>query len=421
MKGRHLENERISWLAFAACALAYIIVTMTKNTYSTAIAAIVQEGLFSKENSGIINASFYLFYGCTQFFGGYLTDRFSPFKILLIGLLGTLACNVAMALSTSYTVMLVVWSINGIAQFGTWPAVVKIIASVVMPEHRQKSMFYISFAYAAGAFLSYLIAMVVLKVASWQSLFWTSVVALVLVSLFLVYAMKKISANMVPDEERPEMESSLPPSPLRGKMPLLPLLLTSGLIFLFVPALTRCVMDIGLKGWVPTMMMETYEGVSPSFASLLTSILFIVNLAGGILVKFLHHPARCKNPITALSIFYLAALPFLWLIIMTGELPLFLIVLSLSLVTTFMTSIGQLLNVIVPAAFSKQGKTGTIAGIINAFGAFGCMIGSYLYGFIAERFGWTATGIFSFIMAVFTIIVVLIAIPLWKRFSEKNM
>ncbi len=419
MKGHHLENEKISWLAFAACAITYIIVSMTKNTYSTAIASIVQEGLFSKESSGAINASFYLFYGCTQLFGGYLSDRFSPFKILLIGLLGTLACNIAMALSTSYTVMLVVWSINGIAQFGTWPAVVKIIASVVMPIHRQKSMFYISFAYAAGACLSYLIAMVVLKVASWQSLFWTSVVALALVSLFLIYAMKKISANMVPDEEKPEITPTELPSPKKN-IPLFPLLLSSGLVLLFVPALSRCVMDIGLKGWVPTMMMESYENISPSFASLLTSILFIVNLAGGVLVKFLH-PARCKNPVTALAIFHLVALPFLGLICLTGNLPLFLIVLSLSLVTTFMTSISQLLNVIIPAAFAKQGKTGTIAGILNAFGAFGCMVGSYVYGFIAERFGWTATGIFSFILNLVTIMVVLIAIQIWKRFSAKNI
>ncbi len=420
MKGHHLENEKISWLAFAACTIAYIIVTMTKNTYSTAIAAIVQEGLFSKESSGVINASFYLCYGCTQIFGGYLADRFPPFKILLIGILGTLACNVAMALSTSYTVMLVVWSINGIAQFGTWPAVVKVIASIVMPEHRQKSMFYISFAYAFGAFLSYLIAMVVLKVASWHSLFWTSVVALGFVVIFLLYAMRKISAHMIPDSEAPKQEAETIAQPPVKNISLPTLILSSGLIFLFLPALSRCVMDIGLKGWIPTMMIETYDGISPSFASLLTSILFIVNLAGGVLVKMLH-PAHCKNPVTALGIFFLIALPFLGIIILTGKLPLVLIVLSLSLVTTFMASTGQLLNVIVPAAFSKQGKTGTIAGVLNAFGAFGCMVGSYVYGFIAERFGWTATGIFSFILAVITIVVVLIAIPFWKRFSEKNM
>ena len=154
MKG-HLVNEKISWLAFIAAAITYMVISMTRNTYSSAIAAIVQEGLFPKSNAGIINASFYLFYGCTQFLGGFLCDRFSPFKILVIGLAGSVFCNTGMALSQSFIPMLIFWSLSGLMQFGIWPAVVKIIASVVMPEHRHKSMFYISFVVRIFSFSMY--------------------------------------------------------------------------------------------------------------------------------------------------------------------------------------------------------------------------------------------------------------------------
>ncbi len=417
MKG-HLENEKISWLAFFSAAITYVIVCMTKNTYASAIAAIVQEGMLTKADAGVINASFYLFYGCTQLFGGSLSDRFSPFTILTISLVGNLACNVAMALSGSFTALLIVWSINGLAQFGVWPAVVKIIASVIMPAHRQKSMFYISFTFSAGAFLSYLTAMIVLKFGTWQHLFWTSAVALLFVGIFLVISTKRIRANMVPDT--PDMVKSPKEKELsQQKTPLVKLLFASGLIFIFVPALVRCMLDIGVKSWVPTMIMESYSNVSPSFASMLTSLLFVLNLTAVFFVNWLY-PRRCQNIAGAIGIFFIISLPFLMLIVLTGKVHLMLITAAMALVTTFMTSASQLLNVILPAAFAKQGRTGTIAGILNAFGAFGCMLGSFVYGYTAEYFGWTTTAFLWVMLAVITIMFCLIALPLWNRFTENE-
>ena len=92
----------------------------------------------------------------------------------------------------------------------------------------------------------------------------------------------------------------------------------------------------------------------------------------------------------------------------------------MALVTTFMTSASQLLNVILPAAFAKQGRTGTIAGILNAFGAFGCMLGSFVYGYTAEYFGWTTTAFLWVMLAVITIMFCLMALPLWNRFTENE-
>ena len=171
----YLDDEKTSWLAFLACFIAYTVISMTKNTYSTAIAAIVSEGLFSKANAGVINASFYLFYGMTQFLGGYLADRFSPFKIILIALFGSVFVNALMATSHSFISMLIVWSVNGVFQFGVWPAVVKVISSVLLYDHRRKAMVYSAFCFPAGTIISYLLAMGILKRWSWPMLFCFSI------------------------------------------------------------------------------------------------------------------------------------------------------------------------------------------------------------------------------------------------------
>ena len=319
-----LKDEKTSRLAFFACFMAYAIINMTKNTYSAAIVAIVNEGLFSKSGVGVINAAFYLCYGLTQFFGGYLADRFSPFKMILICLVGSLLTNVAMAMSRSFPVMLIVWSLNGIAQFGVWPSIAKILSSVLLPEHRKKAMIYIAFCYPAGTIFSYLTAMMVLKSWSWPLLFWTSGIGLLLVTLFFLWATRHIEKNSTPAEIKlPERDKSKKTS-AKAPLPIKKLLFASGVFFLCVPAFVRCMLDIGLKSWVPTMIMETY-GISPSFASLLTTVLVFINLFGVVLSSRLY-PQYCKNIALAIGLFYLASLPLLLILLLTGKLFVFLAV-----------------------------------------------------------------------------------------------
>jgi len=329
-----------------------------------------------------------------------------------------------MALSSVYSVMLVAWSINGLLQFGVWPAVLKVLTTVVMPEHRSKSMSYLFFAYPLGCAFSYLVAAALLRLFDWPSLFWSSVVSLTITSALVVWLMAHLNKKMVPGPEiLPADTKNLKPAaetqPNNTKpMPFMKMVLSSGLIFLTVPALIRCMLDIGLKNWVPTMIMESYS-VTPSFANLLTTILVVVNLGGLFFVNWLY-PKRCKNIATAMGIFFLASIPLLVLIVFTGKIHLFLILLSLALTTTFMMSASQIINVIMPAAFAKQKKTGLVAGFINAFGGLGVMLANYAYGLLADHFGWTITAVIWLVLGIISVVFSFMATPLWKRFTAEN-
>lgn len=422
MKG-HLESKKASWIAFIIIFFAYVIVVMTKNTYAAATATIVQEGLFTKADAGLINAGFYLTYSCAQLGGGILVDKFSPFVVLLLGLLGAIVTNIIMALSASFYVMLFAWSINGLLQFGVWPAILKLVTTIFTPEYRQKAMSYLFFAYPLGSTLSYLIAAVLLQFYSWPSLFWSSVITLAVtfvpVAWLIGYLKKKTvpAPEILPADDEPQKSAKEPEGEAKP-MSFFPMLLSSGLIFLTVPALIRCMLDFGLKNWVPTMIMECYT-VSPSFANLLTTVLVIVNLGGIFLVNWLY-PKRCKNVASAVGVFFLASVPLLALIVFTGKVYLLFVLVSLALTTTFMMSASQVINVIMPAAFAKHKKTGLICSFINAFGGLGVMIANYSYGYLADNFGWTITAVIWLILGIIAALFCFIATPFWKRFMEKN-
>ncbi|MBR3848030.1 MAG: MFS transporter [Oscillospiraceae bacterium] len=416
MHGR-VKNEKTSWLIFFVVFFGYVLVSMTKNTYSSAMSAIVQEGMVDKGAIGLINACFYLVYGSTQMLGGYLVDRISPFKLFAFGVLLSACCNAAMAIWPTYNVMLTAWSINGFAQFAIWPAVIKISATVIMSEHTKKVMTYLAFAYPMGSMLSYLVAAGVLKVATWPWLFWVASFAMLLVAPFLIYSEKRAKREIEPDvpcvQEKKEVKAEK-----KSGQSVWKLFLKSGIIFMTIPSLIRCMLDVGLKSWAPTMIMEKYS-VSPSFATFITTILIIVNLFAIFIVNWLY-PKRFKNAATATAILFVASTPLLILTVFTGEVHLAFIVLSLALVTTLMTAGSQFMNVIIPAVFSDEGRTGVVAGFINTFGAFGCMVSNYAYGYLAENFGWKITSIVWVVLCAISVVFCLLNAPFWKKYTAKQ-
>ncbi len=417
---RHLESEKSSRLTFIIILIIYTIISMTKNTYSTAIATIVQDGLFTKADAGVINAGFYLLYSIAQMFGGILVEKVSPFKMLTVGFGGALVTNIIMALSTSFTVMLIAWSINGLLQFGVWPVILKLTTSIIRPEHRQKASAYLYFAYPFGSVVSYILAGSLLRSFSWPSLFWSSAATLFLSLVAILWLSGYVNRNLEPessaapegaDETKTTQEESVP------NFSFFKILFTSGLIFLTAPAIIRCMLDIGLKNWVPTMIMETY-GVAPSFANLLTTVLVIVNLGGLFVVNWLYK--RLKNVASTFGCLFLMSVPLLLLIVYSGKVPLILILLSLALSTTFSMSASQAINVIMPSAFAKYQKTGFICSFINSFGGIGVMIANYAYGLLADNFGWTVTAVIWLVLCIVATVLCFIAAPFWKRFTAKN-
>ncbi len=413
----HVKTEKVSWFIFFACYFAYVLVSMTKNTYSAAMSAIVQDGVFDKSSVGLINAAFYFVYGSTQMIGGYLVDKVSPFKLFAIGTLFSALCNTAMAISDTYEVMLVAWALNGLAQFSIWPALLKIAASVILPEHRKKALTYIAFAYPLGTVMSYLIAAGVLSFSSWSGLFWISVFAMIISTLLVMRSEYHAKCEIEPiQKSEREKESSV--SEKKSDKSIWKLILKSGIIFMTIPSIIRCMLDVGIKSWGPTMIMESY-GVSPSFATFITTILIVANLVAVFIVNWLY-PKKCKNAPAATGLLFVATVPLLLLVVFTGKIHLAFIVLSLACVTTLMTASTQLMNVIIPAVFENEGKSGVITGFLNSFAAFGCMISNYIYGYMAERFGWTFTTITWVLICVVAIVFCFANAPLWKRYTTEK-
>ena len=188
-KQKYLEDVNLSIVLFAFIFLLYAVVYMTKNMFSSAMAVIVEEGVMTKSQTGLINAIFWLVYAPFQIVGGFAADKYSPFKLIMIGLIGSLIANVVIYFNQSYYVMMGAWTFNAIIQFGVWPGVFKVVSTQLAPEIRKKSVFWLLFATSVGLGISMLVASFV---TNWQNNFLVS--AIWLAVMIVAYAISRYAS-----------------------------------------------------------------------------------------------------------------------------------------------------------------------------------------------------------------------------------
>lgn len=389
----------------------YLMVCMVKSNYTASIAYIVNEGIFTKTDSGLISASFYLVYGMAQLLGGGLSDRFSPYKVIAIGVLGSLVANLVLCFTMDFIWVLIIWSLCGLSQFGIWPSICKIIAGLLISEHRQKAGVYMVLCIGIGGVLSYLLTVPIMEWGGWVGIFGFNVLVLAAV-LILWLATEKKTRSLLYCQPAPYQKKEK----VKKEQPFLPLFFRSGLIFLAVVSLLTDVLNIGLKSWVSTMMVESY-GISPTWANVQTMIVYIANLVGTFLLVMLFN--HMKNEVKIKGVFIALCLPMYAVVMLIGRVPQWGIILSIIIATTVLYSIGNI-NVRISSAFETYGYSATVSGLLNAMASFGIVLANGGFGLIADRFGWNSVTLILFVSCAVAVLLCIPAAFLWRKFTVKK-
>ena len=135
----HLENKKASRVFFVFIWIMYAMVYMTKNCFSGALASIVAEGSLTLTETSIISAAFYVAYAPLQILGGIYADKYSPEKLIIIGLLGSAVSNVVIFFNQSFWVMLVAWVFSAIIQFSICRSAQAVRTLFYTPQARAKT------------------------------------------------------------------------------------------------------------------------------------------------------------------------------------------------------------------------------------------------------------------------------------------
>lgn len=417
MVRKALKSSKKSIYLFVLIFVVYALIYMTKNCYSAAMASIVSQGIMTKSQTGLIAAVFYLVYAPFQIVGGIAADRYSPRNLIVLGTFGAGVCNLLVYfLSNNYVAMLIIWSLNAIIQFGIWPSIFKIITSQLYPEHRSRAVFFINFASSIGLVFSYACAAII---TDWRVNFLFSAIVLFLsvVAFLVVYHI--VERDMVAEELPTRNAKAIrarDKETRSGHQGLVGLVIRAGIPLFLVIYIVLSLLNLGVKALVPVMLMESYEAVTPSLANALNIVLILCAPIGMFLSR-LPIWKKFSEPVY-ISILTVILLPLLLVLTFIGSASLFIIMGALVLIMIAVSATTISFSYI-SKAFERYGCSGTISGIFNCMAALGIVLANYVFTGIAESFGWGVTTRSWLVLAVISLLLTLLTIPMWKRFLRK--
>ncbi len=412
----HLENKRKSRLFFAFLFLLYAMVYMTKNCFGSALADIVSEGVLTKSQTGLITGAFYLVYAPLQIVGGIVADRYNPERLITVGLLGGAVANTVIFFNHNFYVMLIAWSLNAASQFALWPAVFKIISSQLVRSDRSQMVFLLSFSSATGLLLGYVIAAFI---PGWNWNFAISAIVLLLLAVGLFIASRVLSPDMKPDaitKPDPVPDTTVPAG--ASATPTIKLFAMSGLFFVIAISALRMVIAQGIQTLSPTLLMESYDSVTPRIGNLLQTFIIISGMLGTLLVRTVLYPKYIHREIKGTLWFFLICLPLSVLLLFVGRISLWLAIPALCIILVALSACALLIQYY-NIYFVPYGKNGTAAGLINAGASFGVVIANYGSLALADHLGWGAVIVAWLVMIVIAIVCILLAIHPTGRFREQ--
>lgn len=418
MKDKYMANERLSVLLFVSVALIYAFTYMTKNCYAAAMVLLVNEGVLTKTQTGTIGAAFYLVYAIFQIFGGMAADKYSPYKLIAIGLAGAAIANIIISLTDNYHIMLIVWSLNAVVQFGIWPSIFKIVSTKLSPVHRHNGIFYIMLSSSVGLVLSYIFAGFA---SSWRSNFEISAISLIACFIFWIIAGKFFDKRMVSDNINSHGVAHLPEyrQPEKNKKAgFSKLLIKSGLIILLPAVIIRTVFEQGIQTIIPTMINESYDNITPSFSSILNLVPIFFGIFGKISMDFICKK-RTYNQAMAMGVIFAVLAPMLASMLLIGKINMWFILIIVSVVV-FIAAAGSYIATFMALPFTPYGFNGTAAGILNAMASLGIVVGNYALTRIADDYSWAEVWIVLACMSIAGFVLCLIAFTPWKNFSKSK-
>lgn len=360
---------------------------------------------------GFILGALKLGYALGQFVNGQLAERFGPKRILVGGMIGSIAAcllfsaapQIAAAgpiaaalpwLSGGLTsvigksigpmaaLLIVFWLFNGVAQAGGWPPSVMIMARTFTAEQRGRTMGILGTSYQLGSALAILASGWLADVSNghWQIVFLIPAAAL---ALSTIHTTTRLRAP-------PPLATSTSNAPATQRSALATLRITLGNGRLWVLALGLFGLDLvrfGFLDWAPTHLKEVHQ-TTVATAALKLAVFPLAGAAGALVSGWLtdrFFQSR-RAPVIAimLGLVGVLTLAYDW-VIPYGTAP---TIVCLGLLGFFLYGAQILLVGTAAQDFALGGTAAAAAGFVDFAGSMGAFAGDVVTGSMVKAQNW---------------------------------
>lgn len=396
------------------CAVVYFISYLTRNSYNSAISEITKATGSTADATGLVSTCAFLTYGVGQIICGILGDAIAPRWMISGGLFTTALCNLLMpSVGGQIALMTVLWGINGFAQAMFWPPMVRLLAEQLSLDEYNNSMVVITTASAAGNIIIYLLSPLCITISGWQLIFRITGISAIGILVLWVWGTRSLGARH--DEALKASGKADDHRETPEKVPMMRLVLLSGLIPILMSIILHGMLRDGLTTWMPSLIGDTFH--LSSAVSVLTAVVLpifsIISIKVAALVQ-----KKLRNELLSVVLFFGIALGCSLLMLVFFSSGVILTILLMALITACMHGINLMLISYVPIHFARYGKIAATSGLLNAFTYIGSAISTYGFALFSERYGWYLTIASWAVIAGLGLLISLFTVRRWKQFSR---
>ena len=402
-------------LLFFLCFGAYTAAYLGRLNYSACLAGIIADCGFTRAQGGMVGTAFFVVYGCCQLLWGFAGDRAAPHRMILAGLAGAGAVNLAFGFARTPGGMTALWCLNAVFQSLLWSPIIRIFAEWFQPPYRRAACLRINITVPLGTVAAYLLAAAFIRAGNWRGQFWLAGGLLLLMAgvwaAFLAPLSRSgVFAGAEPAAPRQKKAQGAPAPPL-GR-----LLARAGLPIFFFALAAQGVLKDGITTWVPSFTEEAY-GLTGSLSVFGTMFLPLVNIGGIYLASWLDRRFFKNELISTGALFFLNT-GFIFLLYFlrgAGPWPAYLL---LALATTTMMGANTLLASSMPLSFARWGRASSAAGVLNFCIYLGCGVSVWGTGLVSTALGWGPTILCWGGLSVAGLLFCFAAARRWKKFKH---
>lgn len=337
---------------------------------------------------GFILAALKLTYGFGQLLNGQLAERFSPRKMLALGMLGSAALNVLFGFSTGFYFLLFIWACNGYCQSLGWTPCMRVTSNWIPVYKRGKAIGIIGTGYQITLGLTYFVAGQSAEILGWRAALYMPAILLTGVAVFMLLFLKESPQDT--DSTSEDNTSAPAPRIHLGAV-------TVAQLTLLNPALWLLGLSLGLLNasrygfldWGIAHLIEV-QGTGVGKAALKYVVLPIGAVAGSFLAGWItdrFFNSR-RAPVICILLVCLGVLTLLYESVSRESVYLTLVLLVL---IGFCIYGPQVLLVgTAPTDLARQGTAAAAAGFVNFLGYMGASAGDIVTGYFKqpEHGGW---------------------------------
>lgn len=362
-----------------------------RTNISAAVPGIQEEFELSKTQIGVILLSLKLAYGLGQFVNGQLSEKFSPRKLLAVGMLVSAGLNVVFSFGTALYFLVFIWACNGYFQALGWTPCMRVAANWFPLRKRGKAIGIIGTGYQATAALTFVISGFAAERLGWQGAFYVPAGLFALSCVHMLFFMKESPDSLAAAGSEAARKDVITPRSKGSIWENIKLTLSNPQLWflaLSLGLLNAC--RYGFLDWGITHLIES-QGGGVAKSALKYAVLPIGGIAGSLVAgwatdRFFNGR---RAPVICILMFMLGCLTLLYDHVIETGLGYSVVVLAF---VGFCVYGPQVLLVgTAPIDLARKGTAAAAVGFVNFMGYMGASSSDALTGYLADTRGWSFT------------------------------